>query len=195
MFSWISALGKCGSIRFSRRVDIDSASLGYCEVEELASTRQNPSADDVILLAKRYMGDPCPHKVIVMVRAHDAIRFQMGLTQPQGVSARRAIPPDVIKNIKAYGPRCEAQGILSRDANICLQAWCQDTVLLKPRPRTYSFLDHRQSSLRRPAVAGMPWSVPARSRHVNLDPGQQDASDGEADDADDDLFALPNRAG
>ena len=117
--------------------------------------------------------------------------------QPQGVSARRLIPQNVIKNIRSVAPRCCSQGIISRDALVYLQAWSSDTLLLKKRPPAYSFLNHRQSSLRHPDYVGPPWLVPARFRHVDLNPGELQDSDDEADNADaaDGIFALPGQAG
>ena len=141
------------------------------------------------------MGDACPHKVIVMVSAYDALCFQKSIVQPQGVSARRLIPQNVIKNLKSVAPRCCAQGVISRDALVYLHAWCSDTLLLKPRPPAYSFLNHRQSSLRHHDFVGPAWLVPARFRHVDLNPGElEDSGDDDGDD-DDAIFALPGQAG
>ena len=186
-------------MRFCQRQDVDPASLGYCSIEELPTTRAAPSPRDILVVAKRYMADPMPFKVVTLVSAAQATNIRLGFRLPIGLAERRAIPTQVQKNIKTYCDRAYHQGVINTDARAYLNGWVAGSLPKIPKPTRYSVFDYRQPGvIDEPQCFALPWVVPARARHVNLDPGRDPEIDSSDDDEDDGdhvaaLFALPGQ--
>ena len=81
-----------------------------------------------------------------MVTAGEAASIRVGMQQPTGVAARRAIAADVVKNITTMAPRCASQKIISQDALAYLLGWVNHSLPKLARPKAYSCLRFRQRS-------------------------------------------------
>ncbi|CAE7245870.1 unnamed protein product, partial [Symbiodinium sp. CCMP2592] len=147
-----------------------------------------PSPEDIMLLAKRFMADATPYYVACVVSAQRAADLRSSFQQPTGTADRRAISPKVRKNITALAPKCVNQGILSREAEAYLTNWCEGTWQKQPRPVSYSHLEYRRPDDRVFGVnavgSRMPWRKPPRSRVINLRSSAERGSDDEASDHD-----------
>lgn len=174
--------GRTGSIRISRRGDLDHTSFGFCTVDELPGSIP-PKAGDVLLLAKRHMADPSPYKVTVLLTEERANALRSGFTMPPpGITERRSIGDRVRKNLESVAPRCHAQGIITSEALAYLMAWSNGDWPRKARPSAYPYLLHRcEVPFAQPACASG-WCVPRRLKHVDL---CFDASDGAVNDDED----------
>ncbi|CAE7335211.1 unnamed protein product [Symbiodinium sp. CCMP2592] len=190
---WVAVLGlrfkglrKVGQVRFCLRGDLDPSSYGGCVPHEL--TGCEPSPEDIMLLAKRFMADATPYYVACVVSAQRAADLRSSFQQPTGTADRRAISPKVRKNITALAPKCVNQGILSREAEAYLTNWCEGTWQKQPRPVSYSHLEYRRPDDRVFGVnavgSRMPWRKPPRSRVINLRSSAERGSDDEASDHD-----------
>jgi len=157
-----------------------------CPFEEL-TPRQQPSGGDVVLLVKSRMADASPRRLIVMLSESDAAGLRACLEQPDGVAGRRPIAENIKKNIKRFAPKCEKQGIISRDAATHLMSWSEGSLPQNPRPTAYPFLRYRQTQ-DFPGSADAVWRAPNRVRHVDLSTGE-DGSDDD-DDADEGLLLI-----
>lgn len=74
------------------RKDIDPASYGRVAVSELPGSPVQ--GEDVILIAKRYMADPEPYKIVTVVSADQAAILRRSLQQPQ-TCRERCVPRQV----------------------------------------------------------------------------------------------------
>lgn len=167
-FGFFSALsGQVGQIRIALRRDLSPASYGTCAVEEVPGSA--PSGGDVLLLAKRFMADPEPYKVLVVMPAAHAANLQRSFAQPQGVSSCRPIGDNVRKNIKAKAPTLLKQGDLSLEAAAYLTSWSEGTLEKKPRPLSYKFLESHRLDRIAPGESHA-WAPVRRERHVDLSP-------------------------
>ena len=173
--------GRVGQLRINLRQDIDPASYGRCEIEEIRGARRDEN--DIILIAKRFMADPEPYRVITLVTAEDAATFRKSMVQPAGVAPRKPISAKVKQKIHGKVRPLLAQGFLSREAAAYLTNWADGTLQLTPRPVSYPCLQYRFDSS--PDLGGhvVPWAPPRRERHIDLkpdeihDPDESGASD------------------
>ena len=148
---------------------MDPSNIGPSGVEETSKTLLSPHGDDVLLVAKRWMGDAEFFCSAVMVSADDATAIRLGFEQPQGIAERRPIPQQVVDNISRFAPRCASQQIIGRDASTYLLAWSQDSLPSISRPAQYSFLTYRQPDIRdKPGIAPLAWRAVGRARQINL---------------------------
>ena len=149
-------------------MDVDPATLGNCALEGLP--RQDPQPGDVVVIAKKFMGDSMPYKACVLLTAQEASSIRLGLQQPSGVSARRPIMEPVIKNIETYAPRCLAQGMITAEGADYLKCWSKGTLPKEPRPVVYSFLNFRQKTpCAYTGESVIPrLTAPVSKRHVSL---------------------------
>ncbi|CAK9078218.1 unnamed protein product, partial [Durusdinium trenchii] len=137
-----SVSGNVGQLRFALRQDLDPASFGTCEIEELR--RHEPHGFDVLLLAKKFMADASPFRVICLVPAEVCVRMRASFIQPSGVADRRAISEKLRKNLLKKAPACRKQGSISTDAESYLIGWAQGTWPRVARPTKYNFLELRR---------------------------------------------------
>ena len=86
------------------RKDIDPASYGRVAVSELPGSPVQ--GEDVILIAKRYMADPEPYKIVTVVAADQAAILRRSLQQPQGLWRRRPISDNVQRKVRAKAGAC-----------------------------------------------------------------------------------------
>ena len=165
------------------RKDIDPASYGRCEVEEIRGNQ--PDENDIILIAKRFMADPEPYRVITLISAEDAATFRKSVVQPAGVAPRKAISTKVKQKIHGKVQPLMSQGFLSREAAAYLTNWADQTLQLAQRPASYPCLGYRFDSS--PDLRGhvVPWLPPRRERHIDLKP--DDIHDPDDSGASDDL--------
>ena len=165
-----------GQLRFSLRKDIDPASFGNVRCEELRGCQ--PSQDDLILIAKKYMASPEPYKVAVLLSAEQCATLRKSFCQPSGVAARRAISQQVQTNIRGkVGPLVRGQ-MLHRDAAAYLSNWSTGTLRRIPRPTSYSVLEHRYEQGPENSGERVPWEPKRNQRHIDLTV-PQDGGDGE----------------
>ena len=157
--------GKVGQVRIALRKDISPASYGSCSIEEIPGS--TASGGDVLLLAKRFMADPEPFKVVVVLSATRAASLQRSFAQPQGVSSCRPVGDNVRKNIKAKVPALLKQGDLSLEAAAYLTTWSEGTLQKRPRPSSYKFLESHRLDHVGPGESH-PWALRGRERHVDL---------------------------
>ena len=151
-----------------------------CPSEELTPP-QRPSAGDVVLLVKSRMANASPRRLIVLLSESDAAGLRACLGQPDGVAERRPIAENILKTIQRFAPKCEKQGVISKDAAAHLLSWSEGSLPQKPRPTAYSCLRFRQPQ-DFPGCGVAVWRGPRRVRHMDL----SIAGDGESDD---DTFA------
>jgi len=174
-----------GQLRFSLRKDIDPASFGQVQCEELRG--QPRSGDDLILIAKKFMASPEPYKVVVLLSAEQCATLRKSFCQPVGVAGRRAISQKVQSNIKGKVGALVRSQILHPDAAAYLTNWATSTLHRIPRPTAYSVLEHRYDD-QSPDVEGMrvPWEPKRNQRHIDLSvPDDQEAQLSDSDDGDD----------
>lgn len=176
-----------GQLRFALRQDLDPASFGTCEIEELR--RHEPHGFDVLLLAKKFMADASPFRVICLVPAEVCVRMRASFIQPSGVADRRAISEKLRKNLLKKAPACRKQGSISTDAESYLIGWAQGTWPRVARPTKYNFLELRRfdiPNVGRPET--VPWQAPDRFRVYNILRSDDDSDDGCDDDGPVDLL-------
>lgn len=162
----------------ARRGDVDPTSLGACAVEEIPG--RSARAGDLILVVKRRMANAEPFTVLLAMTEERAADLEAGFQQPTSEASRRPISMQVRKNILAYAPRCQAQGIISQSARTYLVSWCQGRWPKQRRMQNYSYLRHR-CSLPFPQSPGVPDWNPPRVRRLEMVFG-----DGEPEDDTDD---------
>ena len=135
-------------------------------MEEIRGSQ--PSGDDVVLVAKRFMADTDPVHVVVVLTAGQADALRQSFGQPRGVSPRRTIGAKVQKNLASKVQPCVRQGVLSLEAAAYLTNWIGGTLVQKPRPASYDFLRHRLWG--GPVDGdGARWVAPVRrERHIDL---------------------------
>jgi hypothetical protein len=158
------------SIRFCRRGDVTSSSMGLCKLEELPrAVSATHSPGDIVMIVKQYMSDPVPTKVAVVMHETEARELRASFAQPRGVADRREIGKNVKDNLQRFAPRCQKQGVISNDASVYLQSWAAGTKLKCPRPVAYDFLNFEQPSLQgnNLPIHGA-WSLDRRRRHWNV---------------------------
>ncbi|CAE7836498.1 unnamed protein product [Symbiodinium sp. CCMP2592] len=155
---------------FALREDLSPASFGQCRVEEISGSA--PSGKDVLLLAKRWMSDPEPFRVVCLMPAATCGVLRASFAQPGGVEDRRPIAPKVQKNICRLSHECMRQGDISADACAYLTQWCSGELARKPRPCRYPFLEVRRGDV--PAAERVIWAGAGRDRHINLKRDDQD---------------------
>lgn len=175
----ITKQGYVGSLRFCLRMDLDPSSFGKCSIEEIRGSK--PHGSDLIVLAKRYMADIEPFRVICLLPAAVCLQLRMAFQQPEGVCARRAISEKVVNNIKSIAPQCAKQNIISRDALAYLMSWVNGDLVQVPRPASYKFLTLRRYPIDLPAGGPVAWVKPARARVVTIydgDGGSASEDDG-----------------
>ena len=96
--------------------------------------------------------------------------MRLGMAQPIGISDRRSISEDVVKNIRKEAPMCESQGIISKESLAYLLGWVDLSLPRTARPLLYTCLNYRQkSSIAFTGDAVVPmWEAPARNVVVDL---------------------------
>ena len=133
------------------------------------------------MLAKRFMADPEPYRVVTVVTAEQAAVLRRSFKQPEGVWRRRPISDKVRKQVKSRAPLCVRNRLISPEAGAYLTNWVDETLERKPRPQRYAFLAHRVCAADAPGHA-LTWETRARERHVDLKIADEDA-DSASDDA------------
>ena len=176
--SW-GKLGLVGQLRFCLRGDVDPTSFGSWHVEEVRG--HDPHASDVIVIAKRFMADFEPVRVICLMPALACVGLRACFQQPVGNVNRRAIGENLFKNITTRVPQCLKQGCMSEDAHAYLMGWVQGTLPKIPRPLKYQCLELRRYPIDLPAPAAVGWVRPGRFRVYTILPTDQEESDGEVD--------------
>ena len=159
---------------------MDPTSFGPCHVEELK--RRDPNPKDILLLAKKFMSDSEPFRVICLVPAEKCVVLRASFRQPSGVADRRPITEKLRKNLAVKAPACRKQGSISHDAEAYLIGWVANSLPRSPRPHMYRFLEQRRFEIpgMGPAAA-ITWEAPPRFRVYTI--LQADAeSDQEVDD-------------
>ena len=175
-----------GQLRFCIRKDVDPSSYGSCAVEEVRG--HDPHESDVLLFCKKHMADPEPFKIYCLVPAAVAVKLRASFVQPEGNNPRRAIGEAVVKNVRAFAPRCHAQGSINSDALAYLIGWVDGGLPQLDRPVFYPVLTLRRHEIRNvPAAAAVPWEAPRRFRVITV--LRTDAEESE-DDQDDHAIVL-----
>lgn len=176
----LGASGRVGQIRVSSRRDIDAASYGHCEVQEIRDAEQ--SGDDIILIAKRFMADSEPFKVTTLMTAEQAATLRRSFAQPDGDWSRRPISDKVKRTIRTKAPLCVQQGAVSVEAAAYLTNWAEGTLQRLHRPQSYQFLAYRAFGQDMPGPT-VPWVPARRERHIDLTLREDDEADSASDDA------------
>ena len=163
------------------RADLSPSAYGSCEVEELRGS--TPHGHDLLMVVRRRMADNSPSSIKCVMSAKRAACLRLSFEQPRGLALRRPISDQVKKNISVYSPRCRQQGILTEDGSCYLESWAQGQWPLKPRPSSYSILNHRQTLLDpvRPVGPSI-WEPPRRPMTWNLRPRGDDSESGSEED-------------
>ena len=154
VYASLGASGRVGQIRVNLRRDIDAASYGHCEVQEIRDAEQ--SGDDLILIAKRFMADSEPFKVVTLMTAEQAATLRRSFAQPDGDWSRRPISDKVKRTIRTKAPLCVQQGVVSVEAAAYLTNWAEGTLQRLPRPQSYQFLTYRAFGQNMPGPT-VPW--------------------------------------
>ena len=171
-----------GQLRFALRKDIDPSSYGRCEIEEIS--RVTPHGSDVMVLAKRFMADPEPTRVMCLIPASTCQALRNAFKQPEGIASRRVISNAVRNNIRTYAPPCAKQGIITNDALAYLMSWIDSSLPKVPRPRSYQCLNLRRYEINfEGQVPVREWEAPHRFRVIHVMPSDDGrvASDDEVD--------------
>ena len=163
------------------RSDLSPSAYGSCEVEELRGSI--PHGHDVLMVVRRRMADGTPSSIKCVMSAQRAASLRLSFEQPGGLALRRPIGDQVKKNISVYAPRCKDQGVLTEDGSYYLESWAQAQWPSRPRPRSYSILNHRQPLVDpvRP-VGPSVWEKPRRSTTWDLRPRADDSETASEDD-------------
>ncbi|CAK9032211.1 unnamed protein product, partial [Durusdinium trenchii] len=126
--AWVAMLGIrvkglrfVGQVRISMRKDIDAASYGRVEVSEIRGA--TPQPEDILLIAKKYMADPEPYKIVTLLTVDQAAEIRRSFAQPEGVAPRRVIQEKVRKKVENLVPACVEQGLLPLDGAAYLTNW------------------------------------------------------------------------
>ena len=173
--------GHVGQLRFALRQDLDPASFGACDIEELRGSQ--PHGSDVLLLCKRFMSDPSPFRVICLVSAATCAQLRVSFQQPAGVSDRRAIAEKLRKNLLSKAPQCRRQGSITHDAEAYLIGWVSGTWPRIPRPARYAFLQLRRFGIQDiDQPAALDWAAPARFRKYTILRSDDDDENSEGGD-------------
>ena len=168
-----------GQIRIVLRKDLDPSSYGSVTVEEIRGQTQD--GNDLLLVAKKFLADPQPFKIVTILPASQCALIRRSFVQPSGVWKRRVISESVKKKITSRVPACVQQMVLSQEAAAYLVSWAEGTLQKTPRPQRYSFLTHRLFPADDPGPSA-PWGPRGRERHVDLGFEDEDADSG-SDDA------------
>lgn len=173
--------GFAGQLRFCLRQDADPSSYGRCEVEEAPGMIPHPG--DVLLFVKRHMADEEPTAIFAVMPAAVCAQLRSSFQQPTGVCPRRAIAEPVRKNIQTYAPQCTKQGIISKDAQVYLLGWIDQSLPRVPRPKAYPFLNlRRHAAIVEDFVPHREWAAPRRARVIQVLPAEAVSSEDEQDD-------------
>lgn len=173
------------SFRFTLRRDLGADVLNNVQNVEEYSGQHRPSADDVVLVTKRWLHDAEVQRAAVVLPADLAVQIRQGFQMPGGVAARRRIGDQVIRNITSNVPKLRKSGEMSKDGAEYLLSWCAGTLPRLPRPESYSILDAKYSEAMKaePRRAGA-WPRPRRVKHFDLSFGAEadgPQSDGSSD--------------
>ena len=163
-------------MRFALRKDIDPGSYGRVECQEVRGHR--PCEDDVILIAKKFMADPEPFKVQVVLTSEEAAVLRRSFAQPTGLNAKRPITAKVQKNIKSKVPALVSQGVMPIDGAAYLLNWVDGTLETRRRPTSYSVLEYRYDRLPDPPGRVDTWEPKQRMRVIDYD-GESDSEGSE----------------
>lgn len=180
---WVKGLRYVGSVRITRRCDIDPSSMGWCTPQELRGQHpKNPG--DIVLIAKKRMADAEPYAVVVVMTQERARALELGFQQPVGVAERRPLSDKVRKNIKTVGSKCLQHGIINQDAFTYLSSWSQGDWHRQQRPAAYNHLLHRWQVSFHLEPATPSWEAPSRIKHVDLtyNVDRNECDDGPSDD-------------
>ena len=154
-------------MRFSLRKDIDPGSYGSVGCQEVRG--HQPCEDDIILIAKKFMADPEPFRVQVVLTSEEAAILRRSFQQPIGLNPRRAISEKVKKNIKSKVPALISQHVIPMDGAAYLPNWVDGTLERKPRPRSYGVLTYKYDGrLADPPGRVETWEPKRRMRVVDL---------------------------
>ena len=162
------SLGYVGSIRITRRCDVDPTTMGWCTTQELPGSKpRNPG--DILLIAKKRMADAEPYAVVVLMTQDRAHALELGFQQPVGVADRRPVTERVKKNIASMSPKCLKHGVISHDAHSYLSCWSEGVWPRQARPTAYNHLFHRRELPFHVNPGVHPsWEPPDRFKHVDL---------------------------
>lgn len=162
------------------RKDIDPGSYGRVAVEEIRGSQS--AGEDILLLAKKFMADPEPYRVVTVLTAEQAAILRRSFQQPSGVWRRRLISDKVRKKVLSKVPACIQQGLISHEAGAYLTNWVGGLLPRLARPQRYSFLAHRSGPADGPGQT-MAWQARGRERHVDLSIAEDDDGDSGSDEA------------
>lgn len=174
--------GRAGQLRFCLRQDIDPASYGACQPEEIPGYQ--PHGADVMLLVKRLMADTSPVRVICVTPASVCKQLRIAFQQPSGNDAKRPISEQCRRNIRSMAPLCQNQGIISADGRAYLTNWVDGTLPQQPRPTAYKCLTFRRHRV----PAGVPdarpivWDTPRRPRIITVLPSDHVVAESDEDE-------------
>ena len=152
------------------RKDIDPGSYGRVAVEEIRGSQS--AGEDILLLAKKFMADPEPYRVVTVLTAEQAAILRR----------RRLISDKVRKKVLSKVPACIQQGLISHEAGAYLTNWVGGLLPRLARPQRYSFLAHRSGPADGPGQT-MAWQARGRERHVDLSIAEDDDGDSGSDEA------------
>lgn len=163
-------------LRFCFREDLESGIIDKCETFTDLPKRFPPSAGDLVLYTKRWLGDQSIAALHVVVPQEHVQQIREGHSDPAGVAALRPIGDKVAKNINRYGPVCVRQGDITQAAFDYLSHWVSGSLPVVPRPKRYDILSHRwcaNKATRKPHT----WSPPGRVKVVDVSLGRDDDVD------------------
>ena len=170
-----------GQLRFCLRKDVDPASYGSLQCEEVHG--HEPHGSDILLIAKRRMADAEPCRVVCVVPVSVSAALRASFEQPRGNTERRPIGESVVKNIKKRAPQAQKQGAISMSNVAHLLGRVDGTLPRIPRPTAYKVLELRRYELGFSRVPPRAWSAPQRARVLTVLKGDGSRVDSDSDDA------------
>ena len=135
-----------------------------------------------MLITKRWLADNEILQIFALVPEATAAEMRRGIQRPTGVAARRVISDKVKGRIRREARACLNHGDISQSAHDYLTAWAFGSLVKRPKPAMYSFLNH---SWKQDGVLNMNAGIyvpPARKRIFDLDPGAIDSGESSAED-------------
>ena len=140
------------------------------------------SAEDILVICRKFMADPQPYAVKTLVSAAQAAKLRASFAQPGGVAPRKPIGAQVQRSIQTRVGPLLRQGALSTDGAAYLSNWAAGTLTVLQRPSAYSCLTYRYE--REPANEELrvAWGPAAREKHVDLTLPADDVSETGSED-------------
>jgi hypothetical protein len=100
--------------------------------------------NDLVLAVKSRMSSLCAHQVALILPAAEVQQLRQTVSkQPVGVFPRRSFSDVLRSKIVRTAESVFHEGSLNNTAFEYLRDWATGTARRKPRPQTYTFLDHR----------------------------------------------------